>query len=223
MSGGHAAAPDDSAALAAAARSLGLDLPATAIRRLVGFLDLLERWNRVYNLTAVRDRTAMRIRHLNDSLAILASLKRRVQWPTPAVLDVGSGAGLPGVVLALGWPEAQVTCVDAIGKKSAFVAQVASELGLDNLEARQARVEAMPPSTFDLVTARAFASLGDTAAMTRHLLREAGLWALAKGRLPPPELDAVTPAYDVFHVEQLDVPELGATRHLVWMRTYAPS
>lgn len=214
--GAHCAV-EEGDALRAAARQLGIALAPEAIDRLVGYLDLLERWNRVYNLTAVRDRRAMRIQHLNDSLAIAAALRRGVALEAPRILDIGSGAGLPGLVIALCWPEAQVTCVDAVGKKVAFLAQAAATLGLSNVRALHARVETMPiEPSFDVVTARAFAALAETVSASKALLADDGMWALAKGRRPDTEIAAV-PA-EVFHVEPLRVPELEAERHLIWMR-----
>jgi 16S rRNA (guanine527-N7)-methyltransferase len=215
--GGPRASAEDTHALGVAAHDLGLDLPPATVGKLVEYLDLLERWNRVYNLTAVRDRQAMRIQHLNDSLAITAALRRGVALPAPRILDVGSGAGLPGLVIALCWPEASVTCVDAVGKKVAFMAQAAATLGLDRVAALHARVESMPVERpFDVVTARAFAGLADIVAATERLLASDGVWALAKGRRP--DIEIATVRGDVFHVEPLRVPELDAERHLVWIR-----
>lgn len=218
---------DARAALSVAATTLGLELTDATTRQLVAYLDLLARWTRVYNLTSIRDRSSMRVQHLNDSLAIVASLRRfcrRVASnAAPSVLDVGSGGGLPGVVVALCWPEAQVTCVDAVGKKTAFLSQVAGSLGVQNLKVIHGRIEAVQSDRrFDVVTARAFSSLADTVTVTRSLLAPDGVWMLAKGHQPLSEIAALRPLnVDVFHVERLAVPELEAERHLVWIRLNA--
>jgi 16S rRNA (guanine527-N7)-methyltransferase len=202
-----------------------LALPLTAEQgdRLLAYLDLLQRWNRVYNLTAVREPEAMLRQHLVDCLAVLPALRRELAAMAlagpPALLDVGSGGGLPGVVLAIMEPALAVTCVDTVAKKAGFVRQVAAELRLPNLRAEHARVEDLKPARpFDLVTSRAFASLGDFVALTRGVLAPHGCWMAMKGAVPADEIAALPPAIDVFHVEQLTVPGLEARRCLVWMR-----
>jgi 16S rRNA (guanine527-N7)-methyltransferase len=133
------------------------------------------------------------------------------------VNDVGSGAGLPGVVIAILDPAADVRCVDAVGKKVAFVQQVAGELALRNLRAVHARVEAVHEQA-DVVASRAFAPLDRFVAGTRHLLAPGGVWMAMKGRRPEAELRALPGSIEVFHVEPLHVPDLGEERCLVWMR-----
>jgi len=207
---------------------LGLELPPHARRQLVQYVALISRWNRVYNLTAVRNPADMLSQHLLDSLAVLPALRRhlRSNERTPnadaqevRLIDVGSGAGLPGVVLAIAEPEWSVTCVDAVAKKASFIRQVSAELGLPNLQATHARVEDMlPPPAFDVVTSRAFASLSDFVSLTAHLLADDGVWMAMKGKVPEDELAALPPDIKVFHVEQLKVPGLDAQRCLVWMR-----
>jgi len=130
---------------------------------------------------------------------------------------VGSGGGLPGVVIAIGCPDIDVTCVDAVGKKAAFVQQVAGALGLSNLHGRHGRVEAIA-GPFDVVTSRAFASLADFTAWSDGALAEGGVWLAMKGRRPDDEIAALPPAVTVFHVEPLTVPGLEAERCLVWLR-----
>ena len=195
-----------------------LDLEATPQQQqgLLQYLDLLQRWNATYNLTAVRDRQGMLTQHLADCLAVVKPLSRVLQ--AGRVLDVGSGGGLPGVVLAIMRPQLQVTCVDTVGKKAAFVRQVAGSLGLNNLQSVHARVEALALPSFDLITSRAFASLLDFTALTQPLLSEAGVWMAMKGKNPEAEVAQLPARISVFHVEQLQVPTLDAERCLVWMK-----
>lgn len=186
--------------------------------RLETYLALLAKWNRAYNLTAVRDPAEMRLQHLADCLAVVEPLRQRVGDGPRRLLDVGSGGGLPGVVLALSEPAWDVTCVDAVGKKASFVRQVAAELALPNLHARHARVEALKEAPFDVVTSRAFASLADFVRWTRPLLAAKGLWMAMKGKRPESELAALPADVEVVDVEPVSVPGLDAERCLVWMR-----
>jgi 16S rRNA (guanine527-N7)-methyltransferase len=207
--------PDVRPALVAGLRTLGLALDTPATDRLIAYLGLLARWNRVYNLTAVRDPAQMLTQHLLDSLAVVGPL-RRVR-PQPArLLDVGSGAGLPGVVIAIAQPAWQVVCIDAVEKKARFVQQVVAELGLPNLVAEHGRVEAVAAQPFDVITARAFASLADFVALTQKQLAAGGVWMAMKGRRPDDEIAAL-PAGITAVVEPLQVPGLDAERCLVWM------
>jgi 16S rRNA (guanine527-N7)-methyltransferase len=183
------------------------------------YLNLLVKWNAAYNLTGVRELAQMRAQHLADCLAVIAPLRHRIGGSAAArILDVGSGGGLPGVVLAIAEPRWDVTCVDAVGKKAAFVRQVAGELALPNLHAEHARVETLAAKPFDVITARAFASLADFTRLTRHALANGGLWMAMKGKQPNDEIAALPPGVTAFHVEPLDVPGLLAERCLVWMR-----
>lgn len=188
---------------------------------LQAYLDLLARWNTTYNLTAVRDRSQMLRQHLADCLAVLPPLQRelaRHATTAPRVLDVGSGGGLPGVVLAACLPQMQVTCIDTVAKKAAFIRQAAAELALPNLEAAHARVEQWQALPFDLITSRAFASLADFTRLTRHLLTTQGVWMAMKGKTPEDEIATLGADIEVFHVEQLVVDGLDAHRCLVWMQ-----
>lgn len=205
------------AALGAGAQALGLALDERQIERLLAYLDLLLKWNRVYNLTALRDPADMLTHHVLDSLALIAPLRAHAGGRALRLLDVGSGGGLPGVVIAIGCPGIDVTCVDAVGKKAAFVQQVAGALGLSNLHGRHGRVEAIA-GPFDVVTSRAFASLADFTAWSDGALAEGGVWLAMKGRRPDDEIAALPPAVTVFHVEPLTVPGLEAERCLVWLR-----
>ncbi len=200
--------------------ALGLAPDAGQAAALLKYLDLLQRWNATYNLTAVREREAMLTQHLADCLAVIGPLQRqRARGRPPArMLDVGSGGGLPGLVLAVMLPGLDVTCVDTVGKKAAFIRQVAGALALPNLHAVHARVEALKAPPFDLVTARAFASLADFVSLTRGHLARDGLWMAMKGKPPLDEMAALPSGVEVFHVEPLIVPGLAAERCLVWMR-----
>lgn len=220
-------------ALGAAANAVGITLDERALDRLLEYLALLQRWNATYNLTAVRDPRVMLTQHLVDCLAVVPALERQlagrpVTRPDALrarVLDVGSGGGLPGVVLAIADDRLQVTCVDTVGKKSAFVRQVAGQLALPGLQAVHARVEALPAAArgtgFDVVTSRAFSSLADFTRLTADLLAPGGVWMAMKGRAPDDEIAALPASIEVFHVEHLQVPGLDAERCLVWMRPTA--
>ena len=203
-------------ALRAAASQLALDLSEPQADALLAYLALLERWNATYNLTSVRDPGKMLTQHLADCLAVIGPLNRHTT--AGRLLDVGSGGGLPGVVVAILNPMIDVTCVDAVGKKAAFVQQTAGELRLRNLHARHARVEQLKAEPFDVVISRAFASLTDFTRLTRQHLGGAGVWMAMKGKASADELAQLPNDIDVFHVEQLSVPGLDADRCLVWMR-----
>lgn len=190
------------------AARLGLDLADATAERLLDYIDLLVRWNRAYNLSAVRDPAAMVVRHLLDSLAIAC-------WVDGAALaDVGSGAGLPGLPLAILAPERPVLLIDANGKKARFLRAAARDLGLRNVRVAESRVEAVD-GTFDCVTARAFATLAEMLGSGGHLLAPGGRWLAMKGRFPQDEIDAVPAGFRIDAVHALEVPGLGAERHLV--------
>lgn len=190
-------------------------------RQLLDYAELLQRWSAVHNLTAFRDPRQILVQHLLDSLAILPALRRHARGEALRVLDVGSGGGLPGVVLAIAEPGWQVICLDAVAKKAAFVRQVAGSLSLANLASVHARVEAWKPERrFDVVVSRAFAALSDFTGLTAHLLDDRTVWLAMKGRMPAEELAALPATVSVFHVEPLDVPGLEAQRCLIWMRRH---
>jgi 16S rRNA (guanine527-N7)-methyltransferase len=201
------------------AAALGLSLSPAQRDQLLAYLQLLLRWNATYNLTAVRDAEAMRTQHLADCLAVVPPLRRHLGGRAARLLDVGSGGGLPGVVLAVLMPSLAVTCVDTVGKKAAFVRQVAAELRLPNLRAEHARVERLS-GEFDVITARAFATLAELIALTRQRVEAGGAWVAMKGKHPEDELAALPADVEVFHVEHLDVPGLAAERCLLWMRLH---
>jgi len=210
--------PDLKPTLAAAAAELGLDLGDSQLDRLLAYQDLIAKWNKVYNLTAVRDPQAMLTQHLVDSLSLIPALRRHAAGRPLRLMDVGSGGGLPGVVVAICEPAIDVSCVDAVAKKATFIKQVAAELRLPNLHGEHSRVEMLQTQPFDLITSRAFASLLDFTSLTRQHLRPGGIWLAMKGQHPTEELAALPADLDVFHVEQLVVPGLDAQRCLVWIR-----
>jgi 16S rRNA (guanine527-N7)-methyltransferase len=185
-------------------------------------LVLIQKWTKVYNLTAVRDPDEMLTHHLLDSLTVIAPLRRHLaeragEGSGPRLLDVGSGAGLPGVVIAICCPEITVHCVDTVGKKAAFIQQVAVTLKLPNLRGIHARVESLT-DRYDVVSSRAFASLVDFTTWSVNALAEQGVWMGMKGKHPTEEMAALPASVNVFHVEQLKVPGLDVERCLVWMR-----
>ncbi len=203
------------------ASALDVALGDETAAQLLAYLALLTKWNRVYNLTAVRRPSDMMVQHVLDSIAVVAPLRRWTGGKPARVLDVGSGAGLPGVVIAALMPELDVSCVDAVGKKSSFVRQVSGELALKNLHAVHARVETLTGHPFDVITSRAFASLADFVALTWRHRGKGSVWLAMKGKTPTEELAALPKEIDVFHVEQRTVPGLNADRCLIWMREQA--
>jgi len=208
--------------------TLGLELSEAQITQLLDFLALLQKWNKVYNLTAVRDPQEMLTHHLLDSLAAVPPLRRHgaqrgqggAIHPGTRLLDVGSGGGLPGVVFAICCPEVDVSCVDTVAKKAAFIQQAAGTLGLSNLHGIHARVETLA-GPFDVVSCRAFAALADFTAWSRQALAPHGAWLAMKGKHPHDEIAALPADVSVFHVEQLAVPGLQAERCILWLRPVA--
>ena len=209
------------APLRAGLQTLGLVLEDGQVAALLEYLGLIQKWTRVYNLTAVRDPQEMLTHHLLDSLAVIAPMRRQLAalgvGESLRVLEVGAGAGLPGVVLAICCPALTVHCVDTVAKKAAFVQQVAVSLRLPNLRGIHARVESLT-DPYDLVCSRAFASLLDFTTWSAAALAPAGVWMALKGKDPQAEIGALGADVGVFHVEPLQVPSLDADRCLVWMR-----
>ena len=203
---------------------LGLALSADQQTQLLAYMDLIAKWTKVYNLTAVRDANEMLTHHLLDSLAVVAPLRRELaklvlpEGQTQlSLLDVGAGAGLPGIVIAITCPEILVTCVDTVAKKAAFIQQVAATLKMPNLKGLHARVESLT-RPYDVVCSRAFASLVDFTAWSKSALASHGVWMAMKGKHPDQELVVLPESVKVFHVEQLQVPGLDAERCIIWMR-----
>jgi 16S rRNA (guanine527-N7)-methyltransferase len=205
------------AGLRSGAQALGLALSDAQIQHLLAYAALIQKWNKVYNLTALRDPADILTHHLLDSLTAIAPLSRHIQGQPIHVLDVGSGGGLPGVVLAICMPELNVTCVDTVAKKAAFVQQVAVSLKLPNLRGLHARVESLT-DPYQIICSRAFASLPDFVTWSRSALAEGGVWMAMKGKHPQGEIDALPDDVKVFHVEPLTVPGLDVERCMVWMR-----
>lgn len=205
--------------------ALGLMLDDAQVTALLDYLALIGKWTKVYNLTAVRDPDEMLTHHLLDSLAVIAPLQKQlvvlkeqgVCGDSPRLLDVGSGAGLPGIVIAICCPHITVHCVDTVAKKAAFIQQVAVTLKLPNLRGIHARVESLT-ELYDVVSSRAFASLVDFTTWSEKALAGHGVWMGMKGKHPADELAALPGSVKVFHVEQLSVPGLDAERCIVWMR-----
>jgi 16S rRNA (guanine527-N7)-methyltransferase len=212
------------AALRAGLFGLKLDLSARQVEQLLSYQELIQKWTRVYNLTAVRDAEEMLTHHLLDSLATVLPLRAQLRalaasgfLPPPRLLDVGSGAGLPGVVLAICEPGLEVSCIDAVGKKAAFIQQVAGALQLPNLSGVHARIESLR-EPHAVVCSRAFASLRDFTKWSSNALSPGGVWMALKGKSPDAELSDLPEGVEVFHVERLQVPGLDAERCIVWLR-----
>ncbi|MRT31495.1 16S rRNA (guanine(527)-N(7))-methyltransferase RsmG [Herbaspirillum sp. CAH-3] len=201
------------------AKSMGLALSAAQIDKLMAYQALLAKWNKVYNLTALRDPAQMVTHHLLDSLSAVSAFAGAQR-----VLDVGAGGGLPGIVLAI-WaaeaqPQMQITLVDTVSKKTAFLNQVKAQLHLGNVSVLHARVEQLPvEQQYDVITSRAFAELKDFVTWSNHLLQQGGKYIALKGVLPQEEIDRLPAGWKVQQVQPLQVPGLDAERHLIFMET----
>ncbi len=196
---------------------LGVALPENAQAQLLNYLALLKRWNATYNLTAIRDESAMLTQHLLDSLSILPVLQKSA-LTTRRWADVGSGAGLPGIPLAIACPQWQVSLIETVEKKTAFQRQAKIELGLANLTVLGGRVESLPAGTFDAVIARAFAGLADFVHLAGHLLVAGGALYAMKGHVPHDEMACLPAPWQVADCVPLHVPGLDAERHLIILR-----
>lgn len=200
--------------LAQGVAELGLSLSETQLDQLLAYEALLLKWNKTYNLTAVRDVAGVRVQHLLDSLSILPHVGQG------RVLDVGSGGGLPAIPLAIARPDLQITPVDAVQKKISFLQQVCIELGLRNVTPRHARVETLN-AQFDIITSRAFAEIGLFVRLTQSLLATGGCWLAMKGVQPDQELLDLPDAVRVEKIHRLHVPGLDAERHLIVLKALA--
>ena len=192
--------------------ALEIEASDASIHQLEAFIDLLGKWNRVFNLTAVRDPHSMLIRHILDSLAVLPFLTEG------RLLDVGTGAGLPGLPIAIVRPGLSVTLLDASAKKLRFVRQAVSELGVGNVEVAQTRLqEYQPARSFDMVISRAVAKLNELHRQTARLVRPGGRVLFMKGKLPEQEIRELALGDETLHLESLRVPGSTAERHLLWL------
>lgn len=195
---------------------LGLDATHHQVDTLMRYLGGLAKWNQAYNLTAVRDPEQMVVRHLLDSLAVVPHSGQG------RLIDVGTGAGLPGMVLAIMQPERPITLLDSNGKKTRFLRQMAVELGLPTVTVVQARVEAHR-DRYNVISSRAFASLADMVNWSAHLLAENGHFLAMKGQLPADEISALPAPYRASNIIRLAVPSLDEERHLVCIDTAVPA
>lgn len=199
--------------LAEGVRALDLNLTDAQIAQLMDYLALLSKWNAVYNLTAVRDPAQMVTQHLLDSLAVVPAFEGARN-----ILDVGAGGGLPGMVLAIARPDMQVSLIDTVHKKTAFLTQAKAELGLRNVTVYTARVEQLQvPEKFDVITSRAFAELNDFVTWSGHLLKQGGRFIALKGVMPNDEIARLPAGWKVAGMQALTVPGLNAERHLVFI------
>lgn len=205
-------------ALEAGVAEMGLALSELQFEQLLRYLAELDKWNRVYNLSAVRDVRAMVSRHILDSLSVLPHL--RTLNPATAI-DVGTGAGLPGIPLAIAFPECRFTLLDSAGKKTRFLFHVATTLGLDNVQVENRRVEAYQPETlYPVVLSRAFASLADMTSNCAHLLAQTGVFLAMKGQYPSEELAEIKAHYYTVSVHSLSIPDTEGERHLVVLQPH---
>nr|WP_314270848.1 16S rRNA (guanine(527)-N(7))-methyltransferase RsmG [uncultured Kingella sp.] len=198
--------------LAAGIAAMKLDIGEPQQQKLLAYLALLQKWNKTYNLTALRDEAKMVSHHLLDSLTLLPYIRN-----AQTLADIGSGGGMPGIPAAICRPDLQMTLVDANTKKTAFLQQAAIELGLDNVSVFAGRVENLH-QTADIVTSRAFAELADFVSLTRHLLHENSIWAAMKGAYPQDELFRLPENVEAYQTDRLSVPMLDAERHMVLLR-----
>ncbi|WP_194722553.1 16S rRNA (guanine(527)-N(7))-methyltransferase RsmG [Noviherbaspirillum malthae] len=194
-------------------QALQLDLSDAQIGQLMDYLNLLNKWNAVYNLTAVRNPAQMVTQHLLDSLAVVPAFAGAAN-----ILDVGAGGGLPGMVLAISRPDMRVSMIDTVHKKTAFLTQAKAELGLSNVTVHTARVEQLQvQQPFDVITSRAFAELKDFITWSHHLLQQGGRFIALKGVMPQEEIARLPAGWKVTQVQPLKVPSLDAERHLVFI------
>jgi len=198
------------------ADALGLALTNQQTGQLLAYLEMLQKWNQVYNLTSIKDPQLMLTQHVMDCLAVIPPLKEMAP-NAKSLLDVGAGGGLPSVILAIACPSLRVLAVDAVAKKAAFIQTVSHTLGLANLQGLHARIETLS-QPFDVVCSRAFASLADFVSGTRKSLALGGCWMAMKGQVPETEIAELP--QDIAHIstQSLQVPGLDAQRCLVWMR-----
>ena len=206
--------------LAQALEKMGLSLDDKQQQDILLYLELIQKWNKTYNITAIKDAEQILIQHVFDSLSVIAPLSKKINPDSEAtVLDVGSGGGLPGVVIAICCPKWHITCIDAVEKKTSFITMVAGRLGLKNLRSRHSRIEEYPSEVADLVISRAFASLSDFANWAGHTLKDKGHLAAMKGRYLEDEVKELelTSDWKLDFWQTLEVVDMDAERCLIWM------
>ena len=192
--------------------ALGVSLPQAARKSLLGYRDLLAKWNRTYNLTSITEPAQMISHHLLDSLAVLPHL------PIGRVIDIGTGPGLPGIPLSIARPEQQFVLLDSNGKKTRFINQVVGELGLHNVTVINERVENYrPEKRFDVVISRAFATINDMLEASTHLVTEKGLFLAMKGKYPHSEVEQLPRGFELISAVPLTIKGLDAERHLLML------
>ena len=194
-------------------KGMGLDLSGEQQDKLLAYVEMLKKWNKTYNLTALRDESQIISHHLLDSLTLPPYLEG-----AQTMLDVGSGGGQPGIPAAVCRPDLQITLLDANTKKTSFLQQAAIELELKNVRVISGRVEAVQGLRADVITSRAFAELADFVNWTAHLLQDGGCWAAMKGVYPAAEIDRLPDSVCVERVDKIRVPQLNAERHMVILR-----
>ena len=207
---------DNAQKLQAGIAAMGLTIPPEQQAKLLDYVELLKKWNKTYNLTALRDESLMISHHLLDSLTLLPYIGN-----AQTMLDVGSGGGQPGIPAAICRPDVQITLLDANTKKTSFLQQAVIELGLSNVRVVSGRVEAVQNFQADLITSRAFAELADFVQWTAHLLKDGGRWAAMKGVYPEDEIRHLPDVVEVERVDVLHVPQLDAERHMVLLHKKA--
>ena len=199
--------------LAAGIAQMRLNISPAQQQKLLAYLALLQKWNKTYNLTALRDPAQMVSHHLLDSLTLLPYLAQ-----AQSMIDVGSGGGMPAIPAAICRPDLRITLVDANSKKTSFLRQAAIELGLGNIAVSSSRVEELSDQRADIVTSRAFAELANFVQLTRHLLGDNGHWAAMKGVYPAEEIFRLPPDIQAYQIDKIHVPTLNAERHIVLLR-----
>jgi 16S rRNA (guanine527-N7)-methyltransferase len=191
------------------ADGLDFDISLEQKQKLIGFVELMAKWNKAYNLTSVRNIDEMMVKHIFDSIVVAPFLTKETY------ADVGTGPGLPGVPLAIMHPEKQFVLIDSLGKRIRFIKQALHELGIKNVEAIQARVETVTDKKVNAVLSRAFASIKDMLEWCEHLVEEDGQFLALKGQIHQLELDEIPSSFKVLNTEKLNVPSLDGERHLV--------
>lgn len=209
--------PEDKKAIAEGAKALGADITSEQVDKLAAYLELLLKWNRVFNLTSIRTVREGILKHVLDSLSLVPYLKREGAQKPASIVDVGSGGGFPAAVLAICMPEVTVYSVDAVAKKSAFVTQAASQLSLPNLKAKHCRIEEIG-MVFDMAVCRAFSSLKLFSELTDGCVKPGGVWVAMKGKKPEAEIAELPEAFRVTGMTEVFVPGLGEERTFVEFR-----